>query len=111
MHAQDNQEHIGTQDLGPRGLRQLGPRRNAPNPTLFDIPDLPANLVALRNAAYEIGKAGKDIVRCFHLHYFMSHYCYLAQESGIPIQQVVAVEISSESREAHRSLLRVVLGQ
>jgi hypothetical protein len=105
MHVQDNQEHIGTQDLGPHGLRTWVARRNAPDPTLFDIPDLSPDLLALRNTAYEIGKVGKDVLEYFHLHYFMSHYCYLCQNSGTPLGQLVPLEHSAESLEAFQILV------
>ena len=52
MHAEDNQEHIGTHDLGPRGLRTWTACKGVPNPTLFNIPDLPADPFAFRNVAY-----------------------------------------------------------
>jgi hypothetical protein len=47
MHVQDNEEHIGTQDLGLHGLQTWIARRNVPDPTLFDNPDLSADLLAL----------------------------------------------------------------
>ena len=104
-HVQDNQEHIGSQDLGPQGLRTWVARRTAPNSTLFDIPDLSPFLVALRDSAYNIGKVGKDVLQCFHLHYFMSHYCYLSQDSGIPVGHLVPLEHSTESLEAFHLLV------
>lgn len=38
LHNGDIQEHIGTQDLGPRGLRTWVARRNPPGLTSFNIP-------------------------------------------------------------------------
>lgn len=104
-HVQDNQEHIGSQDLGPQGLRTWVARRTAPDPTLFDIPDLSPFLVALRDSAYNIGKVGNDVLQCFHLNYFMLHYCYLSQDSGIPVDHLVPLEHSVESLEAFHLLV------
>ena len=47
MHAQDNEQHISTQDLGTHGLQTWVPRRNAPDATLFDISNLLAHLLSL----------------------------------------------------------------
>ena len=88
MHAQYNEQHIGTQDLGPHGLRTWEPRRNAPNAILFDIPNLPAHLLSLRDAAYNIGKVGKDVLKYLHLHYFITYYCYLFLDTGSAIGQL-----------------------
>lgn len=85
VHAGHIPEHIGSQDLGPHGLRTWVARRNPPSLTLFSIPQLPADLLATRDAAYEAGKVDKDILQCFHLHYFLSHYCYLSVESGMSL--------------------------
>ena len=107
MHAENNQDNIGTQDLGPSGLRTWTARRGAPNPTSFDISILSADLCAFRNAAYKIRKVGKDILKCFHLHYFLSHYCYISQESGIPVGQLIPLEHSTESIEAFQLLVSI----
>ena len=103
--AENNQDNIGTQDLGPPGLRTWTSRRGAPNPTSFDIPILSSDLCAFRNAAYNIGKVGEDILKCFHLHYFLSNYCYISQESGIPVGQLIPLEHSTESIEAFQLLV------
>ena len=107
LHGEDIQEHIGTQDLGPRGLRTWIVQRNPPGLTLFNIPQLPANLVAIRDVAYETGKAKKDILQCFHLHYFLSHYCYLSVEGGMSLSQLDRIDHSTESIEAFELLARM----
>jgi hypothetical protein len=108
MHTEDNQEHIGTHDLGPRGLRTRTACRGVPNPTLFNIPDLPTYLFALRNVAYETRKVEKDVLECFQLHYFLSHCCYMSQDSGIPIGQLVPLEHSTKSLETFQLLVRTI---
>lgn len=105
IHIQDNQEHIGSQNLGPQGLRTWVARRTAPDPTLFDIPNLSPILIALRDSTYNIGKVGKDVLQCFHLHYFMSHYCFLSQDSGNPVGHLVPLEHYAESLEAFHLLV------
>ena len=105
MHAQDNEQHIGSQDLGPHGLRTWISHRNAPDATLFDIPNLLAHLLSLRDAAYNIGKVGKDVLKCFHLHYFMIHYCYLSLDTGTGIGQLVPLQHCAESLEAFHILV------
>ena len=89
IHAQDNEQHIGTQDLGQHGLQTRVPRRNASDATLFDIPNLSAHLLSLRDVAYNISKVGKDVLKCFHLHYFMIHYCYLSLDTSTAIGQLI----------------------
>jgi len=105
MHV-DNQKYIGAQDLGPRGLRTWVARRNPPVLTLFNILLLPANLLAIRDAAYEARKVDKNILQCFHLHYFLSHYCYLSAKDGIPPSHLDQIDHSVESIEAFELLAR-----
>lgn len=106
MHAQDDQQHIGTQNLGPQGLRTWVALRTAPNATLFDILNLPVDYLALWEEAYEIGKVYKGILACFH--YFIIHYCYLSVESGTPVGFFASIEYSNETVEAFQLLVTVL---
>ena len=107
FHGGDIQEHIGIQDLGPCGLRTWVVQRNPPALTLFNILQLPTNLVAIWDVAYEARKVDKDILQCFHLHYFLSHYCYLSVEGGMPLSQLDRIDHSTESIEAFELLARM----
>ena len=107
MHVADNLQHMGTQDLGPPGLQTWRTRRRAPEPTLYQIPYLPCGLSALRELAYARGRAGKDNLQCFHLHFFLSYYCHLAHESHLFVNKVNILEHSSESRDAYAFLVEL----
>lgn len=107
VHNGDIREHIGTQDLGPRDLLTWVARRNLPCLTLFNISQLPANFLAIRDAAYEVGKIDKDILQCFQLYYFLSHYCYVFAEDGISLSQLDQIDYSVESIESFELLARI----
>jgi hypothetical protein len=60
MHIVDPLDRIGTQDLGPPGLQIRRAQRRVPNPTLYDIPELPHGLCVLRDLAYTRGREGRE---------------------------------------------------
>lgn len=104
-HVVDDLDRIGTQDLGPPGPHTWRARQRAPEPTMFQIPELPHGLTLLRDLAYARGKEGRDNLQCFHLHYYLSHYCYQVHDNLTYVNQVHVVEHSIESRDAYALLL------
>ena len=81
VHVADNLDRIGMQDLGPPGLQTWRARQRAPEPTMFQIPELPNGLTILRDLAYARRKVGRDNLQCFHLQYYLSHYFYQAHSN------------------------------
>jgi hypothetical protein len=100
-----------------------------PEPTIYDVPDLPHGLCILQDTAYQSGKVGtcrtnhlwfpwfvtwlsypsahclpewegRETVQCFHLHYLLLHYCDSAEERCVNLDQLIAVEHFHASREA-----------
>jgi hypothetical protein len=108
MHIADALDRIGTQDLGPRGPQTWRARRRAPELTLFQIPELPHGLTILQDLAYARGKVGRDNLQCFHSHFYLLLYCYLAHESHMYVNQVTIVDHSSKSRDAYALLIDLV---
>lgn len=72
---------------------------------MLQIPELPHGLTLLRDLAYARGKEGRDNLQCFHLHYYLPHYCYQAHDNLMFINQVLVLEHSIESRDAYAFLL------
>ena len=105
VHVVDNLDWIGRQDLGPLGLQTWRARQRPPEPTLFQIPELPNGLTTLQDLAYARGKVGRDNLQCFHLHYYLSHYCYQAHSNHMYVNQVPIADHSIESRDAYALLL------
>jgi hypothetical protein len=73
--------------------------------TIYDIPTLNLPLLQVCDRSYEIGRVGKSVEECFHLHYFLSYYCHTAQSGSIDINQVPIQNHYKESIEAHELLL------
>ena len=106
VHNGNIQEHIGTQDLGPRGLRTWVARKNPLGLTLFNIPQLPANLLVIRDAAYELEKLDKDILQCFiYITFSLTIAIYLLRMAYL--SQLDQIDHSVENIEAFELLARI----
>ena len=101
----DNLDRIGTQDLGPPSLQTWRARYRAPEPTMFQILELPNGPTVLRDLAYARRKVERDNLQCFHLHYYLFHYCYQAHSNHMYVNQVPIADHSIESRDAYALLL------
>ena len=110
FHAHANIVNIDAHDPGIRGNLPFRAERGTRAPRRVTPPPLPKNLGIIRDMAYNVGKNGKTIAKCYLLHYYLSGYCHIAIERNMELIDLIepSHDVCIPSCEAFHLLLAEV---